>query len=222
VGLFDETLCAYEDWDMWLRLAKSGCRMKRIDNPVSLYRFHRAQMTRESERLHKASAAVLEKIFNDSALSHNWAQMRDDAYRNHALRAAANAYRAREYALAKTHLIEAIKLDPELCANRAGLLARKISGWTNDPRTINPLTFLKNVYNNLPVDLETLNIERGFHIAQVATRLAFESYQRDDYCNVVSAAWNAFSYQPGMIFNRGLVSIFFRSCISYIKSLIVF
>ena len=45
VGFFDEDLRSYEDWDLWLRLARAGCRMSWVAQPVSLYRFHRAQMT---------------------------------------------------------------------------------------------------------------------------------------------------------------------------------
>lgn len=217
-GFFDESLHAYEDWDMWLRLARTGCRMAWVEQPVYLYRFHEAQMTRESDRLCKASEAVLDKFFSDSDLSQDWKQMRDEAYRNHALRAAANAYRGGDYIHAKTHLIEATELDPDLCADGARTLAGRISAWADDPRTSDPLTFLKIVYNNLPDNLSMLHSRRRFFLARAAMRLAFESYQRDDYRETISAAWFAFCNQPSWMFNRGALSIFVRSCIYSKKS----
>ena len=63
VGFFDESLRSYEDWDLWLRLAKAGCPMGWVARPVSLYRFHRAQMTRLGDQMTTATFAVLEKIF---------------------------------------------------------------------------------------------------------------------------------------------------------------
>src|SRR5688572_32485098 len=44
------SLRSYEDWDMWLRLARLGCPMVPVARPVSLYRFHAAQMTRDGSR----------------------------------------------------------------------------------------------------------------------------------------------------------------------------
>jgi len=61
VGFFDESLRSYEDWDMWLRLVRAGCQMGWVPQPVSLYRFHRAQMTRLGKQMTTATFAVLEK-----------------------------------------------------------------------------------------------------------------------------------------------------------------
>jgi glycosyltransferase involved in cell wall biosynthesis len=51
IGYFDESLRSYEDWDMWLRLAISGCKMGWVAQPVSKYRFHSKQMVRNSPKL---------------------------------------------------------------------------------------------------------------------------------------------------------------------------
>ena len=57
-GFFDESLRSYEDWDMWLRLARLGCPMASVARPVSLYRFHAAQMTRDGSQMTTATFAA--------------------------------------------------------------------------------------------------------------------------------------------------------------------
>ena len=70
-GFFDEDLRSYEDWDMWLRLAREGCKMVWIDQPLSLYRFHSHQMTRDGSQMTTANFAVLEKVFLDEEMNGN-------------------------------------------------------------------------------------------------------------------------------------------------------
>ena len=64
-GYFDENLRSYEDWDMWLRLVRAGCNFGWVAQPVSLYRFHPAQMTRDGEQMTTATFEVLDiNLFN--------------------------------------------------------------------------------------------------------------------------------------------------------------
>ena len=125
VGLFDEGLRSYEDWDLWLRLAKAGCRMAGVDQPVSLYRFHSAQMTRNGTQMTTATFAVLDKVFSAADLPSSWQARRDQAYSNAHLRAAAQAYHAQAFPVAKDHFATAVRLNPELSADGACLAARR-------------------------------------------------------------------------------------------------
>ena len=61
-GAFDESLAACEDWDLWLRLSRTGCQIAHISEPVMAYRSHAEQMTQDPARMRKASLAVLNKI----------------------------------------------------------------------------------------------------------------------------------------------------------------
>lgn len=212
VGFFDETLRSYEDWDMWLRLARAGCQMGWMPKPVSLYRFHRAQMTRNGEQMTAATFAVLNKTFSDmELLPEAWKAMRDEAYSRAYLRAAAQAYNSQTFAQAKTYMSEAARLNPALLANEAGLLAGLVAGWANYVKTSDPLAFLETVYEHLPDNLVVLRQRRRQELAKEAMQLGFAAYQQGDLTKARSVIWRAFCYQPYWLINRGALSIFIRS-----------
>jgi len=211
-GFFDETLRSYEDWDMWLRLALAGCRMGWVARPVSLYRFHRAQMTRDGGQMTTATFAVLKKLYdNPSDLPDRWRMMKDKAYSSAYLRAAFQSYRARDYEAGKTHLTKAVELNQALIADGADLLARRLIGSTMLPKTTDPLAFLADIYDNLPDELAVLRSRRQRDLGQAAIQLAFLSYENGDLAQTRVAIRRAFRYQPGRLANRGAFSIFVRS-----------
>lgn len=211
VGFFDETLHSYEDWDMWIRLVRAGCKMGWIPRPVSLYRFHPGQMTRIGNQMTAATFAVLDKVYSDPELPDSWREMKNEAYSNAYLRAAAQAYHAREYELAQTNLLKAVKLNPALIINKADLLANRMIAWTSLPKSSNPLTFLKSIYNNLPDELVELRQRRAQDLGKAASQMAFDAYRRGDMETTRYAIRYAFRFQPSLIVNRGAISIFIRS-----------
>jgi glycosyltransferase involved in cell wall biosynthesis len=211
VGYFDEGLRSYEDWDMWLRLAREGCNMGWVPHPVSLYRFHTAQMTRNGIRMTKSTFAVLSKVYNDTTLPESWRGMKDLAYSNAYLRAAAQAYHAHDYDQAKTSMVEAIRLNPDLLANKGELLAKRLSAIADSPKSGDPLSYLENVYSHLPDQLAVLWYRRRLDLGRMAMQMAFDSYQRGDVVTTRRCVWQAFRHDPAWLINRGALSIFVRS-----------
>ncbi len=61
IGLFDESLKAYEDWDLWLRLAAAGHHFAAAPKARVFYRRHEGTMSRDIERMLGAARKVLEK-----------------------------------------------------------------------------------------------------------------------------------------------------------------
>lgn len=216
VGFFDETLRSYEDWDMWLRLALAGCQMEYVDQPVSYYRFHQAQMTRDGRQMTTATFAVLDKLFaNDSELPPDWLALKDLAYSQAYLRKTAQAYRVRDYETGQASLQKAIDLDPSLTQENGDTLAKQFSAWVELPKTSDKFTFLEDIYQNLPPDLTALNARKNQDLGQAAIQMAFEAYDQGDMAGTRLAVRRALRYQPSRLTNRGTLSILMRSHLDF-------
>lgn len=211
VGFFDETLRSYEDWDLWLRLALAGCKMKYVPIAVSLYRFHTAQMTRDGRQMTTATFSVLDKLFSKEGISNDWMALRDDAYSRAYLRAAAQSYRIMAYEDAKENLAKAISLSPGLMDENGCQMANRFIAWTNLPKFPDPLVYLEDIYNNLPHELETLENRRPQELSRAALQLAFDAYDQGDMVKTRKALRRAIRYQPGRLADRGTLSILIRS-----------
>lgn len=61
VGLFDENLCASEDWDMWLRIAQQF-HFDFIDEPLVQIRVHQSNMQKDFSRMLASELAMLNKF----------------------------------------------------------------------------------------------------------------------------------------------------------------
>lgn len=61
-GLFDSSLPACEDWDLWARLARCGCRFVGTDHPVSRYRMQAGSHSRRVELMFDGGCAVIRQL----------------------------------------------------------------------------------------------------------------------------------------------------------------
>jgi glycosyltransferase involved in cell wall biosynthesis len=75
LGGFDETLAHCEDWDLWIRIAERA-ELDYVDQPLTRYRFHPGNATRNLDRLRAAQLRVLARNRErfgaraDSAMAH--------------------------------------------------------------------------------------------------------------------------------------------------------
>jgi glycosyltransferase involved in cell wall biosynthesis len=69
-GMFDDTLTAAEDWDMWLRLAAAGHRAAEAPGPLGLRREHPAQMSLDGANMLANQVRILEKLLAEDEFSH--------------------------------------------------------------------------------------------------------------------------------------------------------
>lgn len=216
VGLFDESLRSYEDWDMWLRLALAGCPMDFVHTPVSLYRFHRAQMTRDGSQMTRATFAVLDNLFAREDLPSSWRDWRELAYSRAHLRAAAQAFRTADYTSAASSLNEAIEYDPSLMNDGGKSLAQIMMGWTELPKIASPLTYLGNAYNNLPASLSTLRRRKHEQLGELALRLAYNARKEQDIATTRKMMRRAIRHRPAYLMNRGILLQLLRSHIAWL------
>jgi hypothetical protein len=94
--MFDTSLPADEDWDLWMRMSASGCKMRTVDGLVARYRRHGGNITGDPQRKRRASYAVLDKLFSDKDKAAQLADLREHAYLSQWLR---NAQYCAEFGL---------------------------------------------------------------------------------------------------------------------------
>ncbi len=207
VGFFEESLRSYEDWDYWLRLALAGCPMRVIDQPVSLYRFHTAQMTRNGAQMTNATLAVLSRTFQRADLPETWQERKGAAYANAYLRAAAQAYLHAEFDSGKAYLRAALQQNPALSAENALALQQRFSGWTELPKALPPAQFLENIYLNLPDELNGLAQLRGQVLGAAFFNQALDHHRDGEASQALASLAHSARYAPRRLFNRGAASI---------------
>ncbi len=214
IGLFDTKLRSYEDWDYWLRLAIAGGKIASIPEPVSYYRFHGDQMTRNASQMTKASFEVLTNVFVNPLLPAQWLQHKDTAYSHAHLRAAANAYLIEDIITAREHLKEASRLNPHLCEDGGKLFIQKTFGWTEIPKAKDPLQFLTTIYNNLPEVLDhEIGRKKNAIFADFAIQKAFQYFQNQQYNQAGKFARKGVQYDRKWLRNRGVLSIIVQTWI---------
>lgn len=81
VGLFDTRFSQCADWDMWLRLAEAGA-VAYLDEPLTRYRLHDSNMSKDTELLERDTFRVLDSFF-ERPPSQRYASLRDRCYSNH-------------------------------------------------------------------------------------------------------------------------------------------
>ena len=64
-GVFDETLRAAEDWDLWIRMSLAGAKIDYLAEPLHRYRQHASSISASDERLGHGILAVCEKLAAD-------------------------------------------------------------------------------------------------------------------------------------------------------------
>lgn len=206
-GYFDENLRAYEDWDMWLRLARCGCSMGWVAQPVSLYRFHTRQMTQDRQRMTTATFAVLEKVYSDPGLPQDWLALKDAAYSNAFIRDAVQAYRLGDLAGGAKSLAEAVRLDPGLAEKRGDVFAKRLAALSDSPKISNRLEFIEQVYNHLPDALAGLRKRKNSDLGALSAQLGFDANRRGDRQAARAFFWKAVRYEPKWLANRGVLAI---------------
>lgn len=65
VGGFDPELRVGEDWDLWLRLARHGCRFARVEGVLAHYRTEGASLSSDGPLMMRSFRRVLEKARRD-------------------------------------------------------------------------------------------------------------------------------------------------------------
>jgi glycosyltransferase involved in cell wall biosynthesis len=140
VGLFDETLSACEDWDMWIRIAQRS-EFAYVDRVLAKYRVHATNMSRDHERMMTNGLRVLEKAFSAPGLAPEIRRLRRSIISRRYADYALHCFYAGRYEQARREAIRAITLDA-WCLSY-GKTAAVLSSCLLGPATATKLRALK-------------------------------------------------------------------------------
>lgn len=62
VGGFDPTMEGVEDWDLWIRITRTGVELERSSKPTFLYRQHANNLSRSVENIGMAGLRMLDRL----------------------------------------------------------------------------------------------------------------------------------------------------------------
>lgn len=68
-GLFDESFRCAEDYDMWLRAAKTGYKIGFIDKPLSIYRQRKESLSRNPIKMYSTLIMMYKKLLEHENIS---------------------------------------------------------------------------------------------------------------------------------------------------------
>ena len=192
VGMFDETLRACEDWDLWQRMAFAGCQFEWVERLVVGYRYHGDQIIREADRMRKAIFAVIDKFFSQPDLPEDLKGYKNAVYASALVHAAAYAYNADDFPKGQHDLTEAINRDPTLADKQYNKLVKSLVGWSYDPRSNNPTNFLQRIIANPPPGHPGLRRQLRRAIADVMLEPLFSSSRQKMACSSMGFSQNIY------------------------------
>lgn len=118
VGGFDESLRRVEDFDLWLRLARSGAKLAARRSVLVHRQFHGENITSDSTAMARAQIAVLEKVVSKEPLGGPGREAVDQQLRrlkaNLAIEQSKDFLRRKEFQQARSEVVSALENWPRL------------------------------------------------------------------------------------------------------------
>jgi len=124
VGLFDPVLRLGQDWDLFLRIALAGYRVRCVPEALVLCRTHQGNTTRDPARAAEFGRMVLDRTFADPRLPAQFRThaFRATAYKTHAIFQSARCLRAGLWQDGVALFLEAARLDPGMLSHPSSYL----------------------------------------------------------------------------------------------------
>jgi len=211
VDLFDERMPYVEDWDLWLRMSHAGCQMDWLEEVVCKYRIHGGNMVRNALLMKQGMITMLDKLYAQPDPSPEILALRDSAYANVLLNAAARAYAANAPKEGKESLSQALELDPSLLNGDPPRVLNSLASFALSPLTENAEAFMDVLLNDMPESLSSIQWSTRKARGLLHAVAAFEHYRCREHLAVAKHVILALLHDPGWVRNRGLFSIMGRT-----------
>jgi glycosyltransferase involved in cell wall biosynthesis len=202
-----------QDWDLGLRLARSGCRMTWVEHFAFAYRLHAGQFIREAALVRQEWLNILDRFFQDPDLPRDIRALENDAYVHAYLKASLRAFEAGDGQAGCSDLEQAIRLDPRLEVESGGRIYDMLVTWATGSLTANPHAFLDTAFRHMPPSAEAVRKRKREAAAAVAMSACFEAHAAGDQRRALRMLLRGVWLRPTWLKNRGALSIGIQSVV---------
>jgi glycosyltransferase involved in cell wall biosynthesis len=108
VGMFDTSLGACENWDLWLRISKEFL-IDFLDVPLTYYRIHQNNMSQNSDKMYRNRKKVLEKHLLSSTSKSDLTHLIRKAFHKHHKLYGLRLVEELKLSMARKELVKALK-----------------------------------------------------------------------------------------------------------------
>lgn len=209
VGMFDECLPVYEDWDHSLRMALRDCHFGFIAEPLFFYRFHAGNSMKKVQAVEAASNIILGKLFANPDLPAEIRPLRDQAEAQAHLFLAYNYYALHMPRDAQRCLMHAWNAHPCWHSNGAALLDALLD-YTLYMHLGDSLQFARFVMDQLPPQLAPLQVHEAAVISRIHLQQAFRNYDQGDLAAGVAGFEQALTADSSLVTRRKDFAVLLR------------
>jgi len=210
VGLFDETLDRYEDWEFAIRLGLAGYRIDYVRRVLLSYRRHRTNISSSADLVKVATnnaERFMDRVFGRKDLSREIKSLKPKVFGNLHLDAAARAYASGLPALGRHSLEKALHFDPVLLEGDPPKWVTAICGHALGTLVRHPSSYLGLVADNLPPGKSFQPWTKHRMEAQMEAAKAFRFKSEGSLFRARWTAFRALVSDLRLLRNRGLWSI---------------
>lgn len=201
VGVFDESMHVYVDWDLHLRLAIQDCYFGFLSEPLFFYRFHDGNSMKKVQAVETASNTILDKLFANPDLPPAIRPLQTQAKAQSHLFLAFSYYAMQAPADAHRCLLYAWNQHPQWRANSKAMLDALLD-YSLYMHMIDVEQFASYIMEHLPPQLASLRAYEPALLSRMYLQQAFYRYDHADPAGGAARFEKAIAVDPSVIARR--------------------